>query len=76
MERGLSGIRKYRAREKVSRSLQETTSNISISISIHISISISISVSISISIGNHMISSAIWSKSARVNFSKTNKSDL
>ena len=60
MERGLSGIRKYRARENVSRSLQETTSNISISI--HISISISISVSISISIGNHMISSAIWSK--------------
>ena len=26
-----------------------------------------------ISIGNHMISSAIWDKSARVNFSKTNK---
>ena len=25
------------------------------------------------SIGNHMISSAIWDKSARVNFSKTNK---
>ena len=54
MERGLSGIRKYRARENVSRSLQETTSNISISISV--------SVSISISIGNHMISSAIWNK--------------
>ena len=52
MERGLGGIRKYRARENVSRSLQETTSNISISISI----------SVSISIGNHMISSAIWSK--------------
>ena len=27
----------------------------------------------SISIGNHMISRAIWDKSARVNFSKTNK---
>ena len=26
-----------------------------------------------VSIGNHMISSAIWDKSARVNFSKTNK---
>ena len=26
-----------------------------------------------ISIGNHMISSAIWDKSARANFSKTNK---
>ena len=26
-----------------------------------------------ISIGNHMISSAIWDKSARVNLSKTNK---
>ena len=26
-----------------------------------------------ISIGNHMISSAIWDKSERVNFSKTNK---
>ena len=26
-----------------------------------------------ISIGNHMISSAIWDKSARVNFSKTNQ---
>ena len=26
-----------------------------------------------ISIGNHMISSAIWNKQARVNFSKTNK---
>ena len=26
-----------------------------------------------IRIGNHMISSAIWDKSARVNFSKTNK---
>ena len=26
-----------------------------------------------ISIGNRMISSAIWDKSARVNFSKTNK---
>ena len=26
-----------------------------------------------ISIGNHMISNAIWDKSARVNFSKTNK---
>ena len=26
-----------------------------------------------ISIGNHMISSAIWDKSAQVNFSKTNK---
>ena len=25
------------------------------------------------SIGNHMISSAIWDKSAQVNFSKTNK---
>ena len=24
-------------------------------------------------LGNHMISSAIWDKSARVNFSKTNK---
>ena len=24
-------------------------------------------------IGNHMISSAIWDKSARVNFSKTNQ---
>ena len=28
----------------------------------------------SICIGNHMISSAIWNKQARVNFSKTNKS--
>ena len=27
-----------------------------------------------ICIGNHMISSAIWNKYARVNFSKTNKS--
>ena len=27
----------------------------------------------SICIGNHMISSAIWNKQARVNFSKTNK---
>ena len=26
-----------------------------------------------VSIGNHMISSAIWDKSARVNFSKANK---
>ena len=26
------------------------------------------------SVGNHMISSAIWNKNARVNFSKTNKS--
>ena len=26
-----------------------------------------------ISIGNHMISSAIWDKSARVNFSKANQ---
>ena len=56
MERVLSGIRKYRARENVSRSLQETTSNISISISV------SVSISISLSIGNHMISRAIWNK--------------
>ena len=26
-----------------------------------------------LSIGNHMFSSAIWDKSARVNFSKTNQ---
>ena len=30
-------------------------------------------VSVTICIGNHMISSAIWDKSARVNFSKANK---
>ena len=30
--------------------------------------------SVRISIGNHMISSAVWNKRARVNFSKTNKS--
>ena len=42
MERGLSGIRKYRARENVLRSLEETTSSISISINIIISTSINV----------------------------------
>ena len=30
-------------------------------------------ITLALSIGNHMISSAIWDKSARLNFSKTNK---
>ena len=34
---------------------------------------LSLLVTSTLSIGNHMISSAIWDKSARVNFSKTKK---